>query len=100
MAGGRPKEYDLVQEAKELDEWSLKEDSINIYGFINPKPYVAQQITQFAKQCEEFSLSLNKAKQRISERREKLAANGSMYSGVWNRTARIYDKLLENQENE
>src|SRR5208337_5321498 len=98
MPAGRPRKYDLVHEAKELDEWSKLPDSYSLYEFTDLKDYCAQDLSCFAKDCEEFAESLKKAKERLGVRREKAVHAGTYNYGVWNPNARVYDKLLKNSE--
>ncbi len=97
-AGGAPPKYDLKKEAEDLLAWSELDDSISIYGFVNPKPYIAQQLTEFCARSEEFSLALIKAKQRIAERRERKVHEGKFHFGVYGRSAGVYDKMLVDHE--
>lgn len=98
MPPGRPRKYDLVEEAKKLDDWSKKENSFSLYEFTDDKDYLAQELSRFADECYEFSLALKKAKERISLRREKAVNKNEFNYGIWNRNARVYDNLLKNSE--
>lgn len=98
MAGGRPREHDYLKEAKDLDEWSLLEDSINLYAFVDQKPYLASELCEFAERCPEFAASLKRAKQRIALRRERMLCSGKLHIAAWGRSARLYDSLLKQQE--
>src|ERR1700677_588456 len=98
MPPGRPKKYDLFEEAKELDIWSLKDDSFSLYEFTDLKDYCATELSKFANDNEDFSQALKKAKERISIRREKAVNKNSFNYGIWNRNARVYDSLLKMSE--
>lgn len=98
MAAGRPREHDYIKEANDLDEWSLLEDSINLYAFVDQKPYLASELCEFAERCPEFAVSLKRAKQRIALRREKKLCEGKLHIAAWGRSARLYDVLLKAQE--
>lgn len=98
MAGGRPREVDYILQAKLLDEWSQKDDSISLYGFTDDKPYLAQQLSDFAQLSPEFALALRKAKERIARRREQKACEGTMHAAIWGRTVRCYDSALRAEE--
>ncbi len=96
--GGRPPKYDLLIEAQELLEWSLKDDSTAIYQFTNLKEYCADELNDFADRCSVFALALKKAKERVGQRREQKCSTGEMNYGVWNRSAPIYHKQLHKFE--
>jgi len=96
--GGRPSKYDLNKEAQELLEWSQSSSSLCLYQFTFDKPYLAVQLTEFAKQNEEFSLALKKAKERLVVHREAACNQGKMNSRIWNRSVRIYDHMLREEE--
>ena len=98
MARGRPREYNYVDEAKKLDEWSLLDDSITLYGFTDDKSYLAGDLQDMAKKSEEFSCSLKRAKERIARRREKMLCSGDLHVAAWGRSARLYDTMLRAEE--
>jgi hypothetical protein len=100
MVAGRPREHDYLKEAQDLEEWSLLEDSINLYAFVDRKPYLASELSEFAKRCPEFAESLKKAKNRIALRRERMLCAGKLHIAAWGRSARLYDTLLKNQEDQ
>lgn len=100
MVAGRPKKYDLLEEAKALDQWSQKEDSFSLYEFTDLKDYCASDLSCFAKECEEFRISLKKSKERISIRRERAVNKNAFNYGIWNRNARVYDSLLKQSEDQ
>lgn len=98
---GRPREYDYEKEAQELDEWSQTDDALNLVDFTDKKPYLAQDLTDFAQRSIAFALALRKAKERINRRRERAVAEGRLNYGVWNRYASLRDKeLLEHERAE
>lgn len=97
---GRPRKYDLEKEAQDLLDWSKKDDSIALWGFTEDKDYCAEDLSDFAKDCEAFSQALRKAKERVGKRRELKCNNSSLNYGIWARGARIYDRLLDNHEKE
>ena len=99
-AGGRPRKYDLIQEAKDLDDWSKKDNSYSLYEFTHSKDYLASELSYFAKESIEFSKSLQKAKERISINREKGVHQNIFNYGIWNRNARVYDNLLKSSEDQ
>ncbi len=96
--GGRPSKYDLIKEAQELLEWSKSSNSLCLYQFTFDKPYLAVQLTEFAQKNEEFSLALKKAKERIAVHRAEACNQGKLHQRIWNRSARLYDHMLKEQE--
>lgn len=98
MAGGRPREHDYIKEAEELLEWSLLEDSINLYAFVDRKTYLPSELSEFANRCPVFAEALKKAKSRIALRRERMLCSGKLHIAAWGRSARMYDGLLKEQE--
>lgn len=96
--GGRPPKYDISQEAKDLLEWSLKEDSDSLYAFCRNKPYRTWQLWDFSQRSDEFDEVLKKVKENIAFNRERLCNKGLMNYGVWARSAGIYDHLSKSYE--
>lgn len=97
-SGGAPPKYDLEKEAKELEEWSLREDATSLYIFTDPKDYLACELSGFAERSEVFAKALKKAKERIGLRRERGANSGTIKNNVWERYAPVYDTMLHAHE--
>lgn len=100
MVMGRPRKYDLIEEARLLDEWSKLDDSLSLYEFTDLKEYCAQDLSRFASESTHFYESLKKAKERVGLRRERACSKTTMNYGVWNRNARVYDKMLKEHEDQ
>jgi hypothetical protein len=66
QTSGRPPKYDLIQEAKDLLEFSKQESCWTLEDFTDDKEYCASELSYFAKRSIEFSKALKKAKERIS----------------------------------
>lgn len=98
-SGGKAK-YDLDREAKDLLEWSLRDDALRLYGFTNPKDYDWDDLDDFAKRSEVFSLALKKAKKRLALRREDYVSKGLLKECVYNKTMHIYDKEYRSVDKE
>jgi len=96
--GGRPREYDYEKEADDLDKWSQADTSINLYAFTDRKPYLAQDLCDFAEKCPKFSLALRKAKERIARNREEKLAKGELHQAAFNRSASLHDRMLYHHE--
>jgi len=95
---GRPPKYDLIEEAKDLDEWSKTADADSLYSFTYHKDYLASELCEFARRSDEFAVSLKKAKERIAINREIKCNNQTMNYGVWARSAAMYCKILDDFE--
>ena len=95
---GRPREYDLNQEAAELLEFAMQDTSITLERFTFTKPYLASELCEFAKKSEVFAVALTKAKELIGARRQELAACNQLNTSVYNRTARLYCPKLRKEE--
>jgi hypothetical protein len=95
---GRPSKYDLIKEAKDLEEWSAKPDSTSMYQFTNDKDYLHDELDDFADRCPVFALAFKKAKERVGQRREEYCNAGTMNYGVWNRSQAIYHSKLHKFE--
>lgn len=98
--GGRPPVYDLVKEANDLLEWSLREDATNILQFSNPKPYDVTELYEWAGRDYDFNRALCKARQRIAANREKAASAGTLIRSGYERYAAVYDPILHKAERE
>lgn len=94
MVAGRPRKYDYEKEAKDLLEWSLKEDSYNILAFVNPKEYTFNTMLRFIEGSEAFAEAFQKAYQRCAQRREKMLNQKKLNYGIWERYADLYDPSL------
>ena len=97
---GRPREHDYEKEADDLEEWSKSDDAISLYQFTDKKPYLAQDLADFANGSVKFRLALKKAKERIGCRRELLVHTNKFNYGVWARAARLYDPLINAKEDQ
>lgn len=98
---GRPPKYDLDEEAKLLNEWAEKEDSLILRAFAALRNYSSQDKMQdYAVINENFRRALNRAKILIGTRREELALKNKVNFQVFNRYASLYDKELFDHEKE
>jgi len=98
VKNGRPREYDYEKEADDLEAWSLSPDAIHLYGFTDAKPYLAQDLCDFAEKSQKFSLALRKAKERIARHREDKLAKGELHQAAYNRNASLHDRMLYHHE--
>ena len=95
---GRPRKYDLIEEAKDLLEWSKLDNALTLYDFTDDKDYLASELSGFAKAEPEFAKALKKAKERIGNRREQHANDDMINYGVWARSASLYSTILDDWE--
>ncbi len=98
--GGRPPKYDLQKEALDLLHFSQRDDCLALEDFTYTKEYLAQDLCDFARRSDVFALALKKAKETIGRRREKMVSTGKMNYGVWYRSARLYSKMINWDEEE
>ncbi len=96
----RPRIYDYEKEADDLLEWAKKPNSICLYGFCAQKPYLAQDLTDFSSRSDKFALAIKKAKQLIAYNRLNQVNENKLKESVYHRSARLYDTLLKDQEDE
>jgi hypothetical protein len=96
---GRPREYDRDQIARDLIEWAKKPDSINLNKFcalhdpIIPPSY----ITDWAKECDDFSAAYESAKLFLGFRREEKLNDETLHVKAYDLNAKTYDYFLNDQ---
>jgi hypothetical protein len=95
---GRPAKYDLIQEANDLIAWAKNDNSINLLQFTNTKPYSAVKLSDFAKENEYFGEALRKAHEIIGERQQRLANEGKLNYGDYQRRIHMHDPILHASE--
>ena len=101
MVQGRHLEYDIEKEADELLQWSLQDDALRLYAFVDKKPYAYSKLADFSNRSSYFREALEKAKNRIALRREDLVNHGMIAQCVYTRTHHIYDSAgVEADDNE
>ena len=99
--GGRPRKYDLAEEAKALVEWANKKDSLVLRLFAAIRGYDCQsRLNDYCNESEEFRQSYNQAKIIIGARREELLMKGRGNPAPFNRYAALYDVDLKKHEKE
>lgn len=96
--GRPPKIYNLEKEAEDLLKWSLRDDALRLYGFTDNKDYCASDLAGFSKESIVFKKALNKAKERLANRREQYANDEMICTVVYNKTCHIYDHESEGNE--
>lgn len=98
---GRPRILNLDEEAKALEEWAAKEDTLILRSFVALRNYCDQsKMHEYAKANENFRQAFNKARILIGVRREELALKNKVSFQVFNRYAALYDHELRDHEKE
>lgn len=97
---GRPREYDRDQIAKDLIEWAKLPDSINLNKFcalhdpIIPPSY----ITDWARECKNFSAAYESAKLFLGFRREEMLNSEQLHVKAYDLNATTYDYFLKEEK--
>ncbi len=97
---GRPAKWDIKVEAQALLEWVKKPDSVRLLDFANERGFWSGNFSDWERDDEDFSYALKKAKDVLASRREKLANEGVLNYGIYNRNQLIYDHTLKVSERE
>lgn len=99
--GGRPRKFDLEQEAKALREWADQEDSLVLRLFAAIRGYSSQsKLNEYCDTSQEFKQAYNYAKMVIGARREKWLIKGKGHPAPFQRYAALYDSDLKQHEKE
>jgi hypothetical protein len=99
--GGRPRRFDLKEEAKALIEWANKKDSLVLRLFAAIRGYSAQnKLQEYCEMSDEFRDAYNQAKMIIGARREQLLLSGKGHYAPFQRYAALYDPELKQHEKE
>lgn len=97
--GGRPRERDLVEEAKLFKEWADTDDALVLREFACIRDYSCQEdMHKYAAMSDEFRQAFNYARMKIGARREKMLAQGKGHPAPFMRYAALYDKELKTHE--
>ena len=98
---GRPRKYDLVEEALAFREWADRATSIVLRAFVVERGYCHQlKLGEYGKMCTEFQEAYDYARLRIGIRREEKALEGKGSPCAFNRYAAMYDPELKSHEAE
>lgn len=96
---GRPQVHDREKLAKELIEWALLPDSINLNGFCctrNP-PIAPSKITLFRNESDIFREAYETAKAFLADRREKMLNAETLHVKAYDLNATTYDYFLKEE---
>lgn len=100
-SSGRPRRFDLDEEAKLLLEWANEPDSLILRKFAAIRCYSSQsKLVEYSNQSEVFREAYNQAKIIIGSRREELLLNGKGHYAPFQRYAALYDTELKDHEKE
>jgi hypothetical protein len=97
--GGRPRERDRKQLAKQLIEWAQLPTSTNLLGFgisLTP-PLSPQRLSEYSKDDPEFKEAVQLAKAIIGQRREQLVSKNQLHSKAYDLNAPVYDYYLKEE---
>ena len=97
---GRPAKYDLKAEAKALLEWIERPENLRLVSFANERNFLSTYFKPWADEDEDFSYALQKAKDVLADRREKLANEGVLNYGIFQRSQLCYDHIQKTTERE
>ncbi len=95
--GGRKKQFDLVEEARELIKWADQEDALILRYFAPMRGFSVKSMYQWAEEHVEFGEAFEYARDKIGCRREMIYLNAKSES-PFKRYAPIYDEALHQFE--
>lgn len=100
--GGRPREHDREQIAKDMVEWAKLPDSINLCGFCCSRepPLNPRRIADWAKECDNFRGAYETAKAFLGNRREHLLNAELLHVKAYDLNAKTYDMFLDEKVKE
>lgn len=98
--GGRPREHNREQIAKDLIEWARKEDSINLNAFcaLYDPPIPPSKIYIFGSEDPEFRKSVEIAKAFLAARRESWLSKDWLHVKGYDINAATYDYFLKEEK--
>jgi len=98
---GRPRRFNLEEEAKALVEWAQTKDALVLRVFAALRDYPSQEkMHEYCAMSDVYREAYNKAKVLIGARREQLLINGKGHPAPFNRYAALYDSELKQHEKE
>lgn len=95
--GGRPREHDREQIAKDLIEWSKKSDSTNLNAFCASIDLAPSMITNWARECDSFRRAYETAKAHLGARRERYLHEDKLHVKAYDLNAAVYDHFLKDE---
>lgn len=98
MPGGRPPIYDMIEQAKALEEWSKKDDSTALCQFCVEQDIYPDYIYDWRDKSPEFSTALKKAKTRIASRLRKMLNAGTTNYGLFMAELGFHDKFYHDYQ--
>lgn len=95
--GGRPREWDRLELAEKMLEWSLLPDSTNLLGFSDIYCIPPQKVSCLARDDEGFRLAFQLVKARVGMRRERALSKGQLHLRAYDLNAAVYDYHLKEE---
>lgn len=96
---GKPKQFDIEAEAKDLIEWSKKPEALVLRKHGPLRGYHSATMNRWAEENQVYREAYNMAKDLIGARREELLIINQS-SAPFQRYAKWYDQSLEKHERE
>ena len=99
---GRPREYDLEVEAKALEDWMVKEDSIHLAQFAIERKVDSGKLYRWRDQSEIFRQVLKRAKDHLNIRTRMQLNDKERFCNerIAGRDISHYDTILKIEERE
>lgn len=100
MAGGRPREHNREQIAKDLIEWAKKPDSINLCKFCAYyEPIIPpSKMSEWAAQDNTFREAYEAAKLFLGFRREEMLSKDQLHVKAYDLNATVYDYFMDEKK--
>lgn len=100
MAGGRPREYDLIQIGEALIEWAKRSDSINLNKFCcTHDPLIPpSNMLRWVKEDAQFRVTYETAKAFLGARREEMLSSGDLHTKAYDLNATVYDAFHRDEK--
>lgn len=97
---GRPTIYDRKQIAKDLIEWAMKPDSINLCKFcaLHDPMIAPSYLSIWADEDKEFSKAYEIAKGFLGFRREEWLSSEALHSKAYDLNAETYDYFMKDEK--
>lgn len=92
---GRPREYDRMQIAKELLEWSTNPTALNLIQFTRPRMLSVTKLPDWASEDEEFHEALKLAKESLAMNRFEATLEGALPYADYAKNEAQYDPMRD-----
>ena len=95
--GGRLRTHDRDDIAEKLINWAKKDDSLNLCAFCSQIEIDPSKLSNWAKECDRFRQSLNRAKCSLAARREEKVSTGDLHLKAYDLNITTYDYFLKEE---